>query len=202
MQKMKNFKIKYRRINNESGVTLISLVIMVIVVLILALSSIYAGGESMEDIVERQNQSTLNMIQEIVISQYSKAMYLGHSGKSLAESQPESYYGECLDTEAEYSSIIFPTDANEFVSTTVYMNSLNTYDDCYYRLSQTDLKNLGITDATENNESVHSYIVRYSTGEVYDETLAESKYYVKGNNNLKNKVENALYNVETVDFDD
>lgn len=201
--KKSNQKCKVNKIKSESGVTLITLVIMVVVVLILALASIYAGGESMQDIVERQNQSTLNMIQEIVISQYSKAHALKQTGISITESiQPSSYYGDCIKTEADYEAIVFPTDANEFVSTTKYMSDLQTYDDCYYRLTQTDLKNLGITDATENNDSVHSYIVKYSTGEVYDETLAESKYYIRGNKNVQNLVEDMTNKVETTDFND
>ncbi len=54
----------------------------------------------------------------------------------------------------------------------------------------------------ENNESVHSYIVKYSTGEVYDETLANAQYYVKGNSDIKEKVKNNVKSVENINFTD
>lgn len=197
MQKMNKFDIK-----NESGVTMIALVIMVIIMLILAGVSLYAGGTSMQDIVERQDQSTLNMIQEIVISQYTKAQILEQTGVLLTETeiQPKMYYGTCINTEDLYNGIKRPTGGSVFPITAEYIGNLKTYDDCYYRLSGTDLKNLGITDSSENNTGVHSYIVKYSTGEVYDETLAETKYYLKGNRNMQSLVENTIKSVETTDF--
>ena len=203
MKKMNKIKIK-EVIKNESGVTMIALVIMVIIMLILAGVSLYAGGTSMQDIVERQEQSTLNMIQEIAISQYAKAHALEQTGVLLSEStmQPKMYYGTCINTEDLYNSIVRPTGGAVFADTAVYMANIKTYDDCYYRLSGTDLRNLGIADSSENNTGVHSYIVKYSTGEVYDETLAETKYYLKGNRNMQSLVENTIKNVETMDFTD
>ena len=214
MQKMKKNEFKNNKkimnnsyIKNESGITLITLVVMIIVVLILALASIYAGGSSMNDIVERQDRSTISMIQEIVMSQYSKAIYLHHTGRVIADSpvQPSSYYGDPILDAVSYFTLpkdntsIFPT-ATEYE--TYILAPGRTYDDCYFRLTAQDLKNLGITDSTENNETVHSYIVKYSTGEVYDETLALTKYYVKGNRNIKHTIEKMDNNIEVKDFDD
>lgn len=201
MKKMNRIDIK-EVIKNESGVTMIALVIMIVIMLILAGVSLYVGGTSMQDIVERQDQSTLNMIQEIVISQYAKAHTLEQTGVLLSETivQPKMYYGTCIKTEELYDSITRPTGGTVFADTAVYMASIETYDDCYYRLSGTDLRNLGIADSSENNTGVHSYIVKYSTGEVYDETLAETKYYLKGNRNMQSLVENTIKNVETTDF--
>lgn len=206
---MKKMNIKLRRINyrNESGVTLVALVIMIILMLILAVVSIYAGSTSMINIVERQNQSVLNMVQEIVIAQYSKATYAGHTGVRLIDTsfQPTSFYGECILTEDAY--IDTPDDKPDaFPTVDEYLAYISeperTYEECYYRLGAAELKALGIEDNTENNNSVHNYIVNYSTGEVYDETLNEIKYYVKGNRAIEDKVIKMDNVVETTNFDD
>ena len=203
MQKMNILDIKMN-VKKESGVTMIALVIMIIIMLILAGVSLYIGGTSMKDIVERQDLSTLNMIQEIAISQYTKALAVGQTGVPIVgnEVQPKMFFGQCIKDRDLYNSIVKPTGGSIFPSEDDYVNNLNTYDDCYYRLTGTDLRNLGIADATENNGSVHSYIVKYSTGEVYDETLANAQYYVKGNRNIKEEVNNTVKSIETSDFVD
>lgn len=206
---MKKMNISLRKINykNESGITLVSLVVMIILMLILAVVSIYAGSTSMINIIERQEQSVLNMVQEIVIAQYSKAAYAGHTGIRLIDTafQPTSFYGECILTEDAYIDVpddrpdAFPTAA-EYLA--YIAEPERTYEECYYRLGAAELKALGIEDNTENNDSVHSYIVNYSTGEVYDETLNEIKYYVKGNRAIEDKVIKIDNVVETTNFDD
>lgn len=206
---MKKMNIKLRKINykKETGITLVALVIMIVLMLILAIVSIYAGSTSMINIVERKDQSVLNMVQEIVIAQYSKAAYAGHTGVRLIDTafQPTSFYGECILTEDRY--IDLPDDRPDaFPTIAEYLAYIaepeRTYEECYYRLGAAELKALGIEDNTENNESVHSYIVNYSTGEVYDETLNEIKYYVKGNRVIVDKVLEIDNVVETTNFDD
>ena len=92
---------------------------------------------------------------------------------------------------------MFPT-ASEYV---VNMSTASaTYDDCYYRLDENVLKNLGITDSTEDDKDLHTYIVNYKTGEVYDETMASSKFYIKGNKELVNKATHTT--LETTDYED
>lgn len=190
MRKMK--KIGYKKLDNnkESGITLIILVITVIIMSILTGVTIYLGTTSVKDISEQQDLSVVNMIQEIVIAQYTKTQYLSQTGWKLSEhsTQPPSYYGECILTPSRYiqlpsdDSSMFPSKAKYIADLSV---STTTYDDCYYRLDENVLKNLGITDSTDGNEDVHTYIVKYSTGEVYDETLGLSKFYVKGNSELE-----------------
>ena len=193
-----------KNVKKESGITMIILVIMIIIMLVLAGVSLNVGRTSTKNIVERKNLSTLNMIQEIAISQYSKALVVGQTGVLLSETdvQPKMFFGQCIKDVNSYASIIKPTDGTIFPVEADYLSSITTYDDCYYRLTAIDLKNLGISDSTENNERVHSYIVKYSTGEVYDETLANAQYYVKGNSDIKEKVKNNVKSVENINFTD
>lgn len=205
MRKMKKISVKRDNKINESGVTLIVLVITVIILSILTGVTIYLGTTSIQDISDKQDMSVLNMIQEVVIAQYTKTQYLSQTEWKISEhsSQPPSYYGECILTQDRYiklpsdNSSMFPT-ASEYV---VNMSTASaTYDDCYYRLDENVLKNLGITDSTEDDKDLHTYIVNYKTGEVYDETMASSKFYIKGNKELVNKATHTT--LETTDYED
>ena len=61
------------------------LIITIIVLLIISGTTIYFSTTSVEGIVEKQDISVLNMIQEIVMAQYSKAEYLGETNIKLTE---------------------------------------------------------------------------------------------------------------------
>ena len=215
---MKNNKVMNEIINlkSEKGISMMVLIITIIVLLIISGTTIYFSTTSVEGIVEKQDISVLNMIQEIVMAQYSKAEYLGETNIKLTESmdQPRSYFGEMISAANENKYIVKVTDENGdydllnpykglFPDWAIYSdNILNnpnfTYDDCYYRLGPVELKELGIIDTTGTNESVHTYIVKYSTGEVYDETMHTKEYYVEGNKNIKNEVANYESNVNII----
>ena len=53
---------------------------------------------------------------------------------------------------------------------------------------------------TTENENYRKYGIVIL--EVYDETLAHTKYYVKGNRNIKHTIEKMDNNIEVKDFDD
>ena len=97
---MKNNKVMNEIINlkSEKGISMMVLIITIIVLLIISGTTIYFSTTSVEGIVEKQDISVLNMIQEIVMAQYSKAEYLGETNIKLTESmdQPRSYFGERL----------------------------------------------------------------------------------------------------------
>ena len=205
MRKMRKISIKRDNKINESGVTLMVLVVTVIILSILTGVSIYMGTTSIQDISDKQDMSVLNMVQEIVIAQYTKTQYLSQTEWKLSEhsTQPPSYFGECILTQERY--IKLPNDnSSMFPSASQYVTNMSTasatYDDCYYRLDENVLKNLGITDSTEDDKDLHTYIVNYKTGEVYDETMLSSKFYIKGNKELVNKAN--YESKETNDYED
>ena len=205
MQMIKNNKKNKGFLKKESGVTLILLIIMILVLNILAVVTIMVGSTSADEVLKRQELATLNMVQELVIGQYSKALFLGETNRPLTDTQPSSYFGRCLKTYGGTNGFeyIHEPDYEEgetpvFEEAATYYSKLHsssaTYDDCYYRLSGQDLMNLGIYDSTDNNDTVHTYVVKYSTGEVYDETERTTEFYVEGNKKIKTIVDDSREN--------
>ena len=225
--KNNNINSKIIILKNEKGISLMVLIITIIVLLIIAGTTIYFSTTSVETIIEKQDISTLNMIQEIVMAQYSKAQYLGETNRPVSNiNQPSSYFGELVKgntSELYYVTKMTNKEETELInngwggsgtdtlikSWADYSAEFNsyTYDDCYYRIGPVELKELGIIDSTGTNETVHTYIVKYSTGEVYDETMHTPDYYIEGNKNTQVSVKDFESDTtnriqEEVDFDD
>ena len=185
------------KINNESGVTLIMLAVTILVLLILAGSSLYIGLNSISKVDDKNQTATLYMVQEVVMGQYSKAKVTGQTGikvdPSHPENRPSTYFGEII---TNVRAIELPEGDGREATDVFEKDYLNlsdpnlTYDDLYYKLRPKELSMLGITDVVievqgqhntvgegSNDEqdrihyrNLHEYIVNYSTGEVYDLT--------------------------------
>lgn len=149
---------------NNKGITLIALAITIIVLLIIASVGTYSGVEALRDAKEEAQISELNMVKQPVVENYTK--YLTTKNNMYIRGTKLNY----SDVQAIISEI--NNSANETVSLKV-----NDYDTSgssditgyYYRLSDSDLKKMGVTQAQD------SYIVNYKTGEVINETLKATR---------------------------
>lgn len=125
---------------DNKGVTLIALVITIIVLLIIASISIGAGMNGIEKAEENKLFSELKMVQHAILERYTKIKLTNEElpGEKLQEQDikqlQEKLNGELLK-------------GNE-----------------YYKISENNLEELGITQAKDE------YIVNYKTGEVYNNT--------------------------------
>lgn len=139
-----------RRTKEEKGISLIALIITVIVMLIIAAITIYAGTDEIRNSKEKQAIAELGMVNHAVYERYiqytktkNTAILIG-TGITKAEAQS-------LASQMGVTLIEIPSSYNEVES-------------AYYRLNPTDLVKIGIHDSKD------TYIVNYVTGEVMNET--------------------------------
>ena len=153
MNKRKNTKNKTSIIieNSTNGITLISLVITIIVLLIISGIS-KTGTIRGKDEAEASSQlSELNMVQHAILERYTKAQITNETlpGTTMVIS----------DVQLILDDINSRTGGNI---------QLKGKDADYKKLEQSDLEKLGITGKD-------TYIVNYSTGEVINETIKVTK---------------------------
>ena len=149
---------------NNKGITLIALAVTIIVLIIIASVGTYSGIEALRDAKEEAQISELNMLKQPVVENYTK--YLMTKNDMYIRGTKVNY----SDVQTIISDI--NNNANETVSLKV-----NDYDisgstditEYYYRLSESDLKEMGVTQAQD------SYIINYKTGEVINETLKATR---------------------------
>lgn len=149
---------------NNKGITLIALAVTIIVLIIIASVGTYSGIEALRDAKEEAQISELNMLKQPVVENYTK--YLMTKNDMYIRGTKVNY----SDVQTIISEI--NNNANETVSLKV-----NDYDisgstditEYYYRLSESDLKEMGVTQAQD------SYIINYKTGEVINETLKATR---------------------------
>lgn len=155
-------------IKNNKGITLITLAVTIIVMLILAGVGITGSYTGINEVKDNKLNTELGIVRQAITEQYSKAVAVNKTKVSVSEPQVSFWVGEMI---TDFSNISLPEEdsvvKNEDVNN--FFDKLNTYnyeyqEDCYYRLSPEILEKIGIAD------SDHTYIVNYSTGEVYNET--------------------------------
>ena len=129
----------------NKGITLVSLVITVIILLIISGISITGAIRGIEQSQENIQFSELNIVQHAILERYTKAQLT----KEILPGEPIK--------DLELNSII-----EEIKNKTGESITLKGGE--YLQLNKMDLENLGITE--ENDE----FIVNYSTGEVINKT--------------------------------
>lgn len=146
----------------NKGITLIILVITIIVLMILAGTTVIIGF----NIIEQTNKEDLNMqlamVNNSVLEQYTKYI----------RSKDASYL---IGTKYGVTDNYIHTVTNKIgVNLISIPNSYSEDLKCYYQLSDVQLKQIGI----ENSK--YTYIVNYLTGEVINETKAQEgeRYYM------------------------
>ena len=136
---------------NEKGVTLISLVITIIVLLILASISTYTGIGNIKETRESVRKTELQLVQQAVIQKYTKYNLTGDD---------KLLQGVSYQDFTELNSLI--AEIREKISVTIELKDDNANN--YYLLNKTSLANIGITNTEDE------YIVNYTTGEVLNKT--------------------------------
>ena len=132
---------------NNKGVTLVSLVVTIIVLLIIASISIVGGIQGADTAADNKLLTELDMVQHAVLQRYTK-------------------YSLTKDKE-----LLVGTKVNSLPNSTEITwqvrNPQNDEEE-YYELGSSELTNLGITNSKD------TYIVNYSTGEVYNKTTPKT----------------------------
>jgi Tfp pilus assembly protein PilE len=165
---------------NENGITLSALVITIIVIFILASISINYGVDTLNESKAKTLEASLEMVEQAVAEQYVKATELNLLNVKTTSEQPATFVGTIIKANdlpqiAGSDSIVFQKK-EELAGKT---NADITYAESYYRLTPTDLEKLKIES---DDDTKYTYIVNYSTGEVYNETkqktsLGKTLYY-------------------------
>lgn len=131
----------------NKGITIVSLIITIIVLLIVTGISITGAIRGHKETEEISAISELNMIQHAILERYTKSQLT-----------KEELPGTTIENISEVELII-----NEINSKTGSQITLKGTE--YKRLGKEDLESLGITEEED------TYIVNYKTGEVINETL-------------------------------
>lgn len=137
-------------IRKNKGITLISLVVTIIILLIISGITITGTIVGVKETEENAQISELKIIQHAIFERYTKSQLT-----------KEELPGTIIE-KAEVQIII---DEINLISG----NNVELKGNEYRKLNGNDLKNLGIS------ESKDTYIVNYSTGEVINETIKVTK---------------------------
>ncbi len=186
----------------ESGITLAALVITIIVIFILASISINYGVDTLNESKAKNLAAAVEMVEQAIAEQYIKATELNLLGIKKSEgNQPSVFVGTIVNPN-ELPTI---SDSIEFqLKADLEAKNENdiTYDESYYRLTPTDLEELKI-ESNEDNQ--YTYIVNYSTGEVFNETEKQTSkgdilYYAGKTGNKSPEAEENEKGTDTVNF--
>lgn len=147
----------------EKGITIVSLVITVILLLILSVVGINMGISGINSVKDSKLNAELEMVQHAVLEQYTKYKTTKNS----------VYLVGTKITKEEVSNF-----ANEMGITLV--NIPDTYSNKdYYKLDKIALESIGIKDSTDE------YVINYISGEVMNITVRKttnnSPLYIKAN---------------------
>lgn len=135
---------------DNKGISLVALMVTIILMLIIASATIYAGIEEIRNSKEKQAIAELGMVNHAV---YEKYLYYTKTQNS------DTLIGEQITQEQAQ------TIASQIGVTLISIpSSYNENERAYYRLNPTNLEKIGIYDSKD------TYIVNYVTGEVINET--------------------------------
>lgn len=155
-------------IKEEQGVTIVVLVVAVILLLILAGVGLNLSFSSIDQVKDSKLETELGMVRQAITEQYWKASSVGKTGISTGEGPVDFWVGNQI---TNFSEIDLPNQntIQETEKSEAFFNKADSYapvyqEDYYYRLTPTQLKEIGIQEAEA------TYVVNYATGEVYNET--------------------------------
>ena len=141
--------------NNETGITILALVITIIVLLILAGITMNMGKQGIKESKEDAKLTELAMVQKAVLQRKTKADLTGeeYPGQKITEAgvDLDNVIGDINDNKDTGEDAVTRKDSN---------------NEHYYLLTDTNdgLNGLGITNSED------AYIVNYETGEVINYT--------------------------------
>ena len=169
-----------QKMKNQSGVTLTSLAITIIVLMIILGVGINQGIDAIYASRDKKIQSELQIVQKACMTEYVKAKQLGFTTNGSVK--PANFAGTEItiaDLPVVEGAWLFSTEPTEKYKK-------------YYRLTPEDLAALSIS------ETEYTYIVNYYSGEVYNETKERTSdgkpLYAKGT------VIQPVQNVDTTNY--
>ena len=139
--------------NREKGITLIALIVTIIVLLIIASITIVGSIRGIDESQENKLLSELKMVQHAVVERKTK-------------------YDLTKDTTLLKGEVTNINKINvEGVELTLKLtqSDIDTSEKAYRRLGKTQLSEIGLEVGAGSYED--TYIVNYSTGEVYNESI-------------------------------
>ena len=155
-------------IKKSSGVTLMSLIIVIIILMILSGVGIEITYSTVNDSVNKNLNVELGIVKQAITEQYIKAVSVNELQKDKNAEQSKIWIGEQL---SNISKDDLPDDKKDTTNQEFWGN-LRTYkksnekykyqEDLYYKLTPEELKKIGVSDSED------SYIVNYKTKEVYN----------------------------------
>lgn len=155
-------------IKNEKGVTMIILIVTILLLLILAGVGVTAGIGNIGFVTDDKLEIELGIVRQAVTEQYGKALAVGKTQVTPDNSDVSFWLGERI---TDFSNIQLPEEATitKTAPTEAFYEMARHYapvyqEDFYYRLTPEDLSSIGIGNAKA------TYVVNYSTGEIYNET--------------------------------
>lgn len=158
-------------IKNEKGITLVALVVTIIVLGIIATISIRYGTKTVTDIENKKIMTELTTIQQAIFEQYILLKSYNTDGV-VPESSSENIIleddtnrpEELIGTRVSNTNIL---EDYGFTTYKVAYDTSTTFEMYYYILTKADLALIGIEEKNVEDKD-YSYIVNYSTGEVFD----------------------------------
>ena len=175
---------------NRNGITLISLIITIIVLLIIVGITVRYGVSEIHDVQNKKMESEVSIVQEAVMQRYALVKSENQLGKIVSSHDSDVMLANDTNRPKEFlgKRLANPktTLGKDFASVTLIKDYTSattglTYEEYYYLLSESDLIALGIEKGSDlqfsNDTSLkgRSYIVNYFTGEVFD--IGNKKYY-------------------------
>lgn len=171
-------------IKKEKGITLISLSVTVIILLILAGTGMTVVYTGINEVKDNKLQTELGIVRQAIMEQYGLAQAVQKTKVLASEPAVSFWVGDRIDpSDPIYiptNDSINPEDQNAQIFIDKVTNRVTpTYqEEFYYRLNAEQLKQIGVgnktvikdDEETETGVSKYTYIVNYSTGEVYNET--------------------------------
>ena len=190
-------------IKNEKGVSLLVLVIMAVILGIILIITLDLGTDTLERVENEKITTELSNVQQALFQQYTLLRTYNADGKipevatddiDMASdvNRPEQLIGTRVVKKSTLEDNEFSTFKKSYDDTTDY-----SYEEYYYIINKSDLEELGIVEENTKDQDF-SYIVNYSTGEVFD--LVNKIYvnsYTEENASLTgagNKIEKQQYN--------
>ncbi len=190
----------------NNGVTLVILAIVIIVLMIIVGVSLNSGLSSADEVADDRTGTELSIVEQAVIEQYTLLLTENQDGKiatkiledvSLEDDtdRPSTLIGTRIANVSTLNSYGF----NQYLVDYSNIDDMK-YEDYYYFLDESDLEELGISDNKSDEEiQNHSYIVNYSTGEVFD---TKNKKYYTSKDPIYLDGTNSKINTETYNFTD
>lgn len=139
-------------IRENNGITLVTLVITIILLIIISGISITGTISNQKEAESSTQIEELIMVQHAILERYTKSQLTKEAlpGTQIEKQEVEAIISEINTTTGE----IIQLKGTE-----------------YYRLNESNLKSLGIT----GEKAKDTYIVNYKTGEVINETIKVTK---------------------------